>query len=139
MKILLIILLTCKLLAMSEQQVLSIAERYSYSPSTVLAVAKTESSLKDNIVSHNGKDLGIMQIQVQTARFISSKDNSLKFIQRMSDKQLRYALIHNPHLNIIIGSKYLNWLYDRYGYKRGISRYNGDSTGMYYERVRSKL
>jgi Transglycosylase SLT domain len=133
-----LILPSISLFGATEEYVLNVASKTSSTPSTVLAVAKVESNLKDNQKSNYGA-LGLMQVVPSTARFIATKYNDMAWINRCSDKQLKYVLQHNNYVNIVVGSRVLEYYQNRYGYRNGISKYNACKTDRYLNKVIASL
>jgi soluble lytic murein transglycosylase-like protein len=138
MKLLLLTSLFTTLFATNEAQVYNIASRHTKSPEIVTAIAKTETHLKPNKTSCAGA-LGIMQIKPVCARFVATKYKEMAFINRMSDKQLQHMLLTNDAINIEIGSKYYEYLHNRYSTKKAISKYNACENDRYYNKVMENL
>lgn len=84
--------------------------------------------------------LGIMQVRVQTARFIAKKLNLTK-IHKMNDDQLVKKLLRDNKFNAEIAVKYLVWLSNQsYSYFKTVSRYNGGNINKpYYKKVLKNL
>lgn len=88
---------------------------------------------KPNILNSS---LGIMQVRLQTARFIAKKLH-LKEIEDMSDVQLVGKLLGDDEFNVTIAVRYLVWLSEHTrSYFQMVSRYNGGNVNHpYYKKV----
>ena len=135
---LLIILLTCKLFALEPTQIQSIASYHTQYASTVAAISYVESRHGAN-VGVNRMAKGIMQIEPKTARWISTKDKRLRWINNCTNGQLKYVLLHNDYVNVMVGSILLEYNIKRYGYSRGIARYNKIGNLDYLKKVKERL
>ena len=114
----------CKDLVYSE------SKKYTNFPSTIVAIAFTESSCGVNILGDDGNSLGIMQMQVRTAKWID------KALVKVPKRRLKTVLLLSPRLGIRLASKLFERLRKRYGYFGAISRYNGGSRNWaYYNKV----
>jgi len=84
--------------------------------------------------------LGIMQVRVDTARFVAKKFG-LKDVLRMSRQRLAYKLLHDNRFNAKIAVLYLVWLNNQTSsYFKTISRYNGGNRNKkYYKKVIKNL
>lgn len=84
--------------------------------------------------------LGIMQVRLQTARFIGKK-LKIKAINKLSDIQLVNKLLGDDAFNAMVAIRYLVWLSNRTNdYFRTISRYNGGNINHpYYARVMKNM
>ncbi len=74
-------------------------------PLLVYAIIKAESNFEANITSHSGA-CGLMQIMEETAKEIAKKIN-----YNYTSKEDLY----NPHVNIMLGTKYFAYLLEKYG------------------------
>ncbi|MDX1809987.1 MAG: hypothetical protein R3331_10640 [Sulfurospirillaceae bacterium] len=110
---------------------------------TAMAICLSETSAGVFKIGDIGKDpnifkasLGIMQVRLETARFISEKLN-LTEIQNMSDVVLVNRLLSDDKFNIYVAVQYLVWLNDfTKNYFRTVSRYNGGNYNHpYYNKV----
>jgi hypothetical protein len=110
---------------------------------TAMAICLTETSAGVFKVGDIGKDpnifkasLGIMQVRLETARFIAEK-LKLTEIQKMSDVVLVNRLLSDDRFNIYVAVQYLVWLNDfTKNYFRSVSRYNGGNFNhTYYNKV----
>ena len=137
MKILIILLLTCKLFAIEPTTIYSIAERYTTKPATIVAISYVESKFGKYKGLHTAK--GVCQLQPNTVRFIATKDNRLRWISRCSDKQLEYVLQNNDCLNVMITSIAFEYRLKRYGYKSAVMRHYKKGNLEYLIKVRSSL
>jgi len=135
---LLIILLTCKLFALEPSQIQSIAGYHTKYASTVTAISYVESRHGAN-VGVNRIAKGIMQIEPKTVRWIATKDKRLRWISNCSDRELCYVLINNDYVNVMVGSILLDYRINKYGYSRGIERYNRIGNLDYLKKVRERL
>ena len=95
-------------------------------PTTITAIAFTESSCRlTSIKGDDGQSFGVMQLQLPTARELINKDKSLRWLQPLSDKQLKELILKYPEVSLYLGAKHFMRLLQRYGYKEAIIRYNG--------------
>ena len=130
------LLLTLNLYAISSQEVFTIAKQYTKYPSTIVAIVQVESTNGKFIVGDDGKSLGITQLQVATIRWLATKDRKLRYLDKVTDLQLRTLLIRNEELCILITSRLINYYIKRYGYFEAISRYNGGRKNyVYYNKI----
>jgi len=115
---------------------------------TAMAIALTETSVGIFKIGDIGKDpnifnasLGIMQVRLQTARFLADKLDWKEVIE-MSDKKLVNELLGNDRFNVTMAVKYIVWLneYTKHNYFRTVSRYNGGNYNRpYYGRVMKNM
>jgi soluble lytic murein transglycosylase-like protein len=115
---------------------------------TAMAIALTETSAGVFKVGDIGKDpnilkasLGIMQVRLQTARFLADK-LEWKEVQEMSDVKLVNKLLGDDKFNVTMAVKYIVWLneYTKHNYFRTVSRYNGGNYNRpYYSRVMKNM
>lgn len=84
--------------------------------------------------------LGIMQVRMQTARFIAKK-LKLKEVLKLSDTELMSKLLSDNEFNAKIAIQYLVWLSNRTkNHFTAISRYNGGNINYpYYNRVMQNM
>ena len=122
---LLLVLLTVNLHAVSKQSIKEHAANFTNYPSTILAIAGVESSYGRNILGDDGHSLGLMQIWIPTARFIAKRDSSLEWLLKLPTKTLQTLLLKNDALSIEIASKLFEYHRQRHGYKMAIIKYNG--------------
>jgi len=110
---------------------------------TAMAICLSETSAGIFKVGDIGKDpnifkasLGIMQVRLQTARFVAKKLN-LKEILDMSDVELVNRLLGDDRFNVYVAVRYIVWLSDyTKNYFRTVSRYNGGNHNRpYYYKV----
>lgn len=120
-----------------ERQVYGIAKKFTNYPSTIVAIAYTESSCGKAILGDDGKSLGIMQIQVKTARdIIRWNPKNLGFLMYMPDKQLETMLLTNVYVQVQMASLLFEHHRVRHGYFGALSRYNGGKNNVkYYNKV----
>ncbi len=83
---------------------------------------------------------GIMQVRLQTARFVAKKYNLLD-IRMMSDTQIITKMMHDTIFNAKIAVLYLVYLSDSSkSYFEAVSRYNGGRVNYpYYNKVQRCL
>jgi len=111
---------------------------------TAMAICLTETSAGIFKVGDIGKDpnifkasLGVMQVRLQTARFIAEK-LGLEDIKKMSDVKLVNKLLSDDRFNVEVAVQFLVWLsdYTNHNFFRTVSRYNGGNVNHpYYGRV----
>jgi hypothetical protein len=111
---------------------------------TAMAICQTETSSGVFKVGDIGKDpnifkasLGVMQVRLQTARFVAQKLD-LQEIKSMSDVKLVNKLLSDDRFNIEVAVQFIVWLSNNtnHDYFRTVSRYNGgNSNHAYYNRV----
>lgn len=105
--------------------VFNAAKKYSNYPTLITTIAFTESTCGEAVLGDDGNSLGIMQLQIPTVRYISSKVPQLHMLDDLSDKQLQTLLLRDDEVSIIIATHYFLFLKKRYGYKNAVIRYNG--------------
>lgn len=115
---------------------------------TLSAICITESSAGRDLIGDFQKkvpitkaSLGVLQIQVTTARYISHRVKSLQWIETMTDAQLANRLLSDVELSARIAANYLVMLRERRGkYLNMVSGYNGGMTNLpYYRRVMKNM
>jgi len=116
--------------------------------STAMAICLTETSAGVFKIGDIGKDpnifnasLGIMQVRLETARFLANKLNWTEVIN-MSDVKLVNKLLGDDKFNATMAVKFLVWLnnYTKHDYFRTVSRYNGGNYNHpYYGRVMKNM
>jgi hypothetical protein len=112
--------------------------------STAMAICLTETSAGIFKVGDIGKDpnifnasLGIMQVRLETAKFIAEK-LEWKEVQALSDVKLVNKLLGDDRFNATVAVRFIVWLnnYTNQHYFRTVSRYNGGNYNhTYYQRV----
>ena len=85
------------------------SERFDIPPELVFSVIRAESKFKQNAVSNKGA-VGLMQVMPSTARFVAPKINMNPDVIDLCD----------PDTNIIIGTFYLRYLFNRFGETRTV-------------------
>ena len=114
---------------------------------TAMAICLSETSAGVMKIGDIGKNpnifkasLGIMQVRLQTARFIA-KTLDLKDVKNMSDIKLVNRLLSDDRFNIRIAVQFLVWLNDQTSsYFRTVSRYNGGNHNKkYYRKVMKNM
>ena len=111
---------------------------------TAMAICLTETSAGVFKVGDIGKDpnifnasLGIMQVRLETARFVAKKLEWNEVLE-MSDVKLVNKLLGDDRFNATMAVKFIVWLndYTNHHYFRTVSRYNGGNYNKpYYYRV----
>lgn len=110
---------------------------------TVMAICLTETSASVHRIGDLGKNpnvftasLGIMQVRLETARFIAKKLHR-EDVLAMDDTVLVQKLLSDDIFNATIAIQYFVWLRNHTGsYFRAVSRYNGGNKNTaYYNRV----
>ncbi len=84
--------------------------------------------------------LGIMQVRMQTAKFIAKK-LKLEEVSKLSDVELMNKLLGDDEFNAQIAVQYLVWLSNRTkDHFTAVSRYNGGNVNHpYYNRVMKNM
>ena len=121
----LLILFPLLLSAQTCTEVFRIAKKYSAYPTLITTISFTESSCGKAVLGDDGDSLGIMQLQIPTVRYISSKIPQLRMLDYLSDKQLQTLLLRDDEVSIIIATHYFLFLNKHYGYRDAVIRYNG--------------
>lgn len=81
-------------------------------------------------VGDEGRSLGVMQVQVDTARFISERVDSLPIL---SDKEYAYHLKHTDSYAILVAAHYFKYCMESFGdWRRALLAYNRGVTGAKY-------
>ena len=115
---------------------------------TLSAICLTESSAGTNVIGDFRKgivitkaSLGVLQIQVATARFVSNRVDSLSWLQGLSDAQIANKLLSDVELSARIAANYLVILQKaRKKYFAMVSGYNGGKVNHpYYSRVMKNM
>ena len=115
---------------------------------TAMAICLTETSAGVFKIGDIGKDpnifnasLGIMQVRLETARFLANKLEWREVI-KMSDVRLVNKLLSDDKFNATMAVKFIVWLnnYTKHHYFRTVSRYNGGNYNhSYYGRVMKNM
>lgn len=125
------------------------SRKYSNYPATMAAICLTESSygyysIGDDTYKDGTKkpltksSLGIMQMQVPTARFIAKKSKDYKWLDSLSDKRIATLLLTDDVLAIHLATLYFEYHRKLYGYFGAVSHYNGGTNNRtYYNRVQA--
>lgn len=115
---------------------------------TMSAICLTESSAGANILGDFQKNipitkasLGVMQVQVQTARYVAQEIKELRWVSKLSDSQIANRLLSDPVFSAKVATHYFILLKkNRKDYMKSISGYNGGFINKpYYERVLKSL
>lgn len=115
---------------------------------TLCAICLTESSADQRKVKNYSKQtslqkssFGIMQMRLQTVRFIASKIPNMKSIKQLSDHQLAQKLIDDPKFSATMATHFFIYLQNtRKNYMQSVSGYNGGTINKpYYEKVMKNL
>lgn len=125
MKIIIALLSSLQLYALTFEQVEQIAKQYTKSYSTIAKICVVESSLGVNKIGDKGQANGLMQLHISTVRFIAKRDKSLAWLNRLDNKTIKRVILNCDHVSIEIASKLFNYYHHRYGYKMAVIRYNG--------------
>ena len=121
-----VLLLTLSLsLIGSCTDVFNVAKKYSKYPTLITTISFTESTCGEAILGDDGDSLGIMQLQIPTVRYLSTKVPQLRMLDYLSDKQLQTLLLRDDEVSIIIATHYFLFLNKHYGYRDAVIRYNG--------------
>ena len=115
---------------------------------TAMAICLTETSAGVFKVGDIGKDpnifnasLGIMQVRLETAKFLAKKLNWTEVLN-MSDVKLVNKLLGDDEFNVKVAVRFIVWLndYTNHNYFRTVSRYNGGNYNRsYYYRVMKNM
>ncbi len=89
------------------EQVLSVAEEYDMDPLLILAIIKTESNFRPQVISYAGA-IGLMQVKPIVVREVAI--DRQEWIQKPA-----HRLLMDPEENIEIGVRYLDYLRQRFG------------------------
>lgn len=132
MKVLFALTLAINLFAISEKEVYAIASHYTNYSSTIVAIAKQESSLGKQILGDDGKSLGLMQLQVATVQWIATKDKSIAWLALLPKKTLQTLLLRSDTLSIQVTCIHFEYWRKRYGWEKAISKHNGGFNNLTY-------
>ena len=115
---------------------------------TMSAICLTESSAGKNLIGDFHKNvpltkasLGVMQVQVQTVRYVASQVKKLSWVYSLNDSQIANRLLTDSEFSARIATHYFIILKNsRKNYINSVSGYNGGMTNMpYYQRVTKNL
>lgn len=115
---------------------------------TVSAICLTESSAGKNIIGDfksnvviTRASLGVMQVQVATARYLSNKITALAWLKQLSNAQIANKLLSDVELSARISAHYIVFLINhRKDYFKAVSGYNGGMVNHpYYARVMKNM
>lgn len=113
-------------------EVIAKKELYKYR-SLAVAVCLTESSFGLNIVGDDSNSLGEMQVSIGAIREVSKwypKDYG--YLKLFTDHHLKTKLVRNSRFSLTMGIVYLKGLIHFYGWREGLSRYNGGRLNTRY-------
>ena len=115
---------------------------------TLSAICITESSAGKNLIGDfkqgvviTKASLGVMQIQVATARYVSKRVEQLAWLKSINDATLANRLLGDIELSARIAAHYLVILKNHRGsYMKSVSGYNGGMVNYpYYNRVMKNM
>ncbi|MBU0631455.1 transglycosylase SLT domain-containing protein, partial [bacterium] len=115
---------------------------------TLSAICLTESSAGKNLIGDFKKNvvltkasLGVMQVQVATARYVAQRVENLSWVLSLSNAQIANRLLTDIEFSARIAAHYFVILKNtRETYLHSVSGYNGGMTNMpYYSRVMKNL
>ena len=115
---------------------------------TLSAICLTESSAGKNLIGDFNKNviltkasLGVMQVQVATARYVAKRVESMSWILSMTNAQIANRLLTDIEFSARVATHYFIILKDtREKYLHSVSGYNGGMVNMpYYSRVMRNL
>jgi hypothetical protein len=140
MKFLLVLLVPLSLFSSQlkcKREVYSIAKLYTNYPTTIVAIAMTESSCGLHLLGDDSKSLGIMQMQIPTARdVIRWNPKELGYLSRLTTPRLRTVLLSNTYIQVKMATLLFEHHRRRHGYKKAVSLYNGGMHNtVYFNRV----
>jgi hypothetical protein len=135
--------LVAKKISVSPVEVWNIASKHTDQPDVLVGIAYTESSFGKSKIGDIPKDgnlskasFGVCQIKLETVRFLAKRDKSLAWAKTVNDRTLISELVNNDKFNIIVASKYINWLKQHNSNEiktiGAISRYNGGNNNIVY-------
>ncbi|WJH34667.1 lytic transglycosylase domain-containing protein [Paenibacillus aurantius] len=88
-----------------QDEITAAADQNNVDPLLIAAIIRVESNYRHDVVSHKGA-YGIMQVMPDTAQWIFEMEGFHQY--KLSD-------LENPGINILVGSKYLNFLNKQLG------------------------
>lgn len=115
---------------------------------TLSAICLTESSAGKNLIGDfksgvmiTKASLGVLQIQVATARYVGERVPTLAWLSELTDAQIANKLLSDIELSARIAANYLVILKNRRGeYFNMVSGYNGGLTNRpYFNRVMKNM
>ena len=117
------------------------AKKYTKYPSTIAAMCMVESSAGRDKFGDMDKSLGIMQIRVETVRWLSTIYDRFSHVQNMTDDEIEYQLIHNYKFSVSVASCYINhYISHGWSHKRAVMIYNGGVENYtYYNKVKEAM
>lgn len=135
--------LVAKKISIAPVDVWNVASKYTDQPDVLVGIAYTESTFGASKIGDVPKDgnitkasFGVCQIKLETVRFLAKHDKTLSWTKKIEDQVLISELLNNDKFNIIVASKYINWLknHNKHEIKTlgAISRYNGGNNNTVY-------
>jgi hypothetical protein len=115
---------------------------------TLSAICLTESSAgRDLIGDYKEKEkfalasLGVMQMRVETVRFMIKLNSKLQKFSPLTDMQIAQKLVQDVRFSALIASYYMRWLSNyRPTFFNAVSGYNGGwNNWPYYKRVMKNM
>lgn len=116
------------------------AKKHTKYPSTICAIALTESSAgkNPNKIGDDGRSYGVLQIQVKTARWLSSLYKEIEWVSQLSDMDIAKLLLTRIDFSVQVASLYFEHYRRHWGYFKAISMYNGGiNNWRYYRKVQA--
>ena len=108
---------------------------------TLSAICLIESEAGLHKGNLSSSSLGVMQINLSTARRLEDKIDKLQSLERFTDAQLAHKLLKDTTLSAKVASCYLAYLYNERGNAfHAISGYNGGmhNTSYYHKVLKTK-
>lgn len=109
------------------------AKKYTRYPTLMVNICETESSFGRNILGDDRKSLGVMQVQVATARdLVRMYPKRLGWLKKISDKRLAILLLINVAFNVKLAALRFEYYRKLYGWREALSRHNGGRNNRAY-------
>jgi len=102
-----------------EHEILTISKDYNFHPELIASLINAESSFNEKAKSNKGA-IGLMQIKLTTANYVSSLNN---------ENKINESELFSPSINIKIGCQYLKYLLNKFkNLDTALAAYNAGET-----------
>ena len=113
------------------------ARKYTKYPSTIAAICMVESSAGRDKLGDMDQSLGIMQIRIETVRWLSTMYDKFANVRNMTDQQIELKLLYDYRFSVAVAAYYINhYIAHGWSHKRAVMIYNGGTQNYtYYNKV----
>lgn len=118
------------------EKVKSEARKYTNYPTTIAAICMVESSAgaNKNRIGDDGTSYGVMQIKVDTVRWLATQWEELRWTKSLSDMDVARMLLTRIDFSVMVASLRFEQVRKYHGYFKAVSAYNGTYVNYRYVR-----